>query len=853
MQLLLHFRFSNNHRILPQVSAIDAPAYYRNSFITRQQQHMKNLAALLMLCCCALMAHAQNNFKITGKLTDEQDTPVELANVVLKTAADTAVVGLVYSEANGAYAFEGLAAQTYVLEITYVGFEKWTSEPIKINQNTPVVQMPVIKLRQSAALLKEATVTAKAQYIERKIDRTVVNVDALIANAGSSALEALERSPGISLDPNGTLKLKGRAGVLVFIDDKPTYLSGTELENYLRSIPASNIKQIEIMTNPPAKYEAAGNAGVINIITKRNKLPGFNGNAVLNFTRGQYSRSNNSLNLNINRQKFSLYTNLNAGIRNSFQDLNINRYYKNPDLTPSSSFSQNSYIQPSSHTVNAKIGLDYYLSDKTTLGVVVKGLLNPGEVDTDNFAAVLNPQQDTLQTIIADNKQKNRFSNGTYNINLRHNLDSLGSNIIIDADYVTYSSDNDQVFKNYLYDSNGSLTYSDLINGSLPSSIAIYAAKADYTKPLKGNSKFEAGWKSAFTKTDNEAAYTNTVENITTIDYDLSNRFLYDEWIHAAYVNYAKSFGKIEFQLGLRAETTRLKGNQLGNAERPGSKFSRSYTNVFPTFFASWHLDSLDRNVLTFSYGKRIDRPFFQDLNPFISPLDKFTFYSGNPDLLPTYSNNLSLSHSFKGFINTTLNYSKTIDGINETLEIADGIYYSRPGNIANSEAISLSLDATISVAKWYNIMLYAEAGYLSYESQLYTEQLNSGGDYQYISLNNSLQLGKGWSAEVRGDYQSNIVSAQLLIKSWGTLNMAVAKKILKDAGSLKLSANDLLYTRRSDGIINNLRLTDADWNSDLDSRNVSLTFSYRFGKTGNNRPKHTGSGSESEQNRVKG
>lgn len=813
---------------------------------------MKIFPALLILCLNALLVQGQSGFQLTGKLTDEQNAPIELATVVLKTAADTAIVGMAYSEANGAYRFDGLAENTYQLEISYVGFEKFVSGPIKLNQNTSAVQMPLIKLKQSAALLKEATVTAKVPYIQRKIDRTVVNVDALIANAGSSALEALERSPGISIDPNGEIKLKGRAGVQVFIDDKPTYLSGSELENYLRAIPADNIKQIEIMTNPPAKYEAAGNAGVINIVMKRNKRQGFNGNMTLGFTQGQYSRSNNSLNLNINRKKFSIYTNLNAGVRNSFQDLNINRYYKNPDLTPASSFAQNSYIEPSSSSVNAILGVDYYLSDRTTLGVVVKGLVNPGKVNTDNFAAVLNPQQDTLQTIVADNRQESRFSNGTYNINLRHNLDSLGSNIIVDADYVTYASDNDQVFKNYLYNSSRSLEYSDLIQGQLPSNITIYAAKADYTKPLGAGSRFEAGWKSAFTKTDNEAVYTNTVDGVTAIDYNLSNRFLYDEWIHAAYLNYARTFGKIELQLGLRAETTSLKGNQLGNTEQPGSKFSRTYTKLFPTFFASWHLDSLDHNVLTFSYGKRIDRPFFQQLNPFISPLDKFTFYSGNPDLLPTYSNNFSLSHSFKGFLNTSLNYSKTLDGINETLEIVEGIYYSRPGNIASSEAISLSVDATIPIAKWYTLIVYAEAGRLSYQSELYTEQLNSAGNYQYISLNNSLQLGKGWSLEVRGDYQSDIVAAQLLIKSWGTLNMAVAKKILKDAGTLKLSANDLLYTRRSDGIINNLRLTDADWNSDLDSRNVTLTFSYRFGKTENNRRRHTGSGSESEQNRVR-
>ncbi len=776
-----------------------------------------------------------------------------MATVVLFAEGETKMTQAGYTEADGGFSFAGLPANKYWLEVSFVGFAKYTGQPVAVGGTQKLVQLPPIQLQTDEAQLSAVTVTARKPYIERLADRTIVNPEALISNAGSSALEALEKAPGVQVMEGGDVRLKGRSGVAVFIDDKPTYLSGTELESYLRSISASSIKQIELMPNPPAKYEAAGIAGVINIVTKRNRAPGFNGNASLAYVQGKYSRSNNSLNLNLNRQKFGLFLNLGVGHRNFYQDLNIFRSYLGMDGSPSSDFAQNSYIVPKSQSLNAKLGLDFYLNDKTTLGLVVKGLTNPNGRQTDNTAFVRRPDGFLLNTVLADNAIDGSFRNGTYNLNLRHQFDSTGSNIVVDADYVTYHSDADQFFQNFVFDPNDFLSYADTIRGGLPSTITISAAKADYTKPFSNGLKMEAGLKSAFTKTDNEAAYTKTLDGLTSVNYDLSNRFLYDEWIHAAYLNFSKSFGRLDLQVGLRVEHTSLEGTQLGNEIKPGSKFSRNYTEPFPTFYANWRLDSLAKNTLSFSYGRRIDRPFFQDLNPFVSPLDRFTFYTGNPNLLPTFSHNLSLTHSFKGIVNTTLSYSKTLDGISETLEIVDEIYFSRPGNIATSQSIGLSVEATLNPFKWWTMMLYTAGEQARFTSDLYTQRLDTTGYNGYASMTNSFQLGKGWAAEVRGEYQTNQVSSQLLILSFGTLNMAVSKKVLKDTGTLKLAAQDMLHTRRGSGVINNLERTYADWNSKYDSRVVVLSFSYRFGKAGKQRQRHTGSGSESEQQRVKG
>ncbi|MBK7697081.1 MAG: outer membrane beta-barrel protein [Saprospiraceae bacterium] len=664
---------------------------------------------------------AQSNYSIQGKIIDADYKPIDLATVSLSEEQADSIFTSDYTDLDGSFELSKVPEGRYILQVFLRGYEPLSRNLIIAGQQQQI-NIDDIVLMSDLHLLEQVTVTAKIPFVERKIDRMVVNTDAILAAASLNVLEILELAPGVTLDQNESIRLKGRSGVAVFIDNKPSYLSGQELANYLKSLPASTIKQIEIMTNPSAKYEAAGNSGVINIITKRTKVLGFHGNTVLSVQQGQYTRSNNSLNLNLNQHKISVYANINGGIRNSFQDLNINRFYRNDLNIPTSSFAQNSFIVKDGQSANAKIGFDYYVTNNTTVGVSARGLLNPTGDHTNNVAYVPDDQFALINRVVPDNTTESNFENATFNLYFNKQLDTFGTTLTMDADYVTYHSVSEQLFKNYLYNANGILGYQDQINGRIPSDINIYAFKIDFTKPLNKVSKFEMGVKSAFTETDNEAIYTNTIANLTVPDYDLSNRFLYMEWIHAAYLNYSRNFNRIEMQFGLRAETTHLKGNQLGNVEKEDTSFTRTYTNLFPTFYASWQADASGRHIWGLSFGRRIDRPFFQDLNPFISPLDKFTFYSGNPNLLPTYSANFSLSYSFNNFINTSLNYSITTDGINETLEIKDSIYYSRPGNISTNDAVSLSLDASKSICKWYRMNLYLELGHQIYKSDLYSQ-----------------------------------------------------------------------------------------------------------------------------------
>jgi hypothetical protein len=807
-----------------------------------------NYVFMLLLSLSVAGASAQSGITISGSIQDDNGNGIDLAQVALMNRVDSSFTKAAYTDLDGSFELTNVLEGEYFFQARMLGFDM---KEVLITVGTTNMQLDPMTLKPAANQIETATVEASVPFVERLVDRIVINPEALVSSAGSDALDIIEQAPGIQINNDGTLLLKGRAGAAVYINDKPSYLSGNELENYLRSLPAGSIKKIEIMENPPAHYDAAGSAGIINIELKRNTLKGMFGNLSLGFRKGQYNNSHNSLNINFNKNKLSLYANASGGFYENFQDLNINRFYITDEGIPESSFRQNSYIARSGEYLNLRFGADYFISDKTSFGASFATNTSPSENNTFNTSLIAQPDGQITQRVVADNHEDDSFENQLYSVYFAHDIDTLGQKISLDMDYVQYESGSGQEFENSLYNESDSLFFSDQIHGDIPSIISIYAAKADYSKPLGEKSNFEAGVKSAFTETDNEAIYSTTVDGVTEPDFGLSNQFLYDEWIHAAYLNFNTSFEKVDVQVGLRGEATTLEGHQLGNEEQPDSSFTRSYQNLFPTVYTTFRVDSAQKHILAFSYSRRINRPYFMSLNPFISPLDKFTFYSGNPNLLPTFSNNYSFTYTWNHMLNASISYSQTADGINETLEIRDGIYYSRPGNIADNTSFTFSLDGSIPFSDWYSLNFYAAHTYQTFDGPLYDTQLSSSGAYQYAQMTNSFSLGNGLKVQLQANYRSDMVYSQLILKSTGGISAGVQKSIFDGKGNIKVNVSDILYTQRGSGIINNLTLTDADWNSLRDTRRVSLGFSWNFG-TATGKKKHQSSGSESEQQRVR-
>ena len=815
---------------------------------------MKKMMSLMVIISLALIGHAQTNKgKITGHVIDGSEKTIAAATITLLKAKDSSVAKMSAANKEGDFEFDGTAEGKYLVAVSAVGHKKAFSDAFEINEANQVVALKTIELVPTSKDLTGVTVTARKPLIEQHIDRTVVNVEAAVSNVGATALEVLEKSPGITVDKDGSISLKGKQGVQVYIDGKPSYLSGADLVNLLKNMNANQLEQIEIMTNPPAKYDAAGNSGIINLKTKKNKAKGFNGSLTAGYSQGVYWRTNESLNLNYRNGKYNAFLNYSFNKNNSFQELTIHRTYKDTDgKTVKAMFDQVAFMPRNNINNSLKFGMDFFVDKKTTVGFVASGFLNP-ENEYNYNTSYLKDANGLVDSIVkSTSTNHNKWKNGSVNLNFRRQFDSTGRELTADIDYSKYSSNNNQYFVNASYEPDWLKKGQTDLKSILPVDINIYSAKLDYTHPLKKEAKLEAGLKSSYVNTDNAANYFNVLGGTDVVDYDKTNRFQYKENVNAAYINYNRQFKKIGVQAGLRFENTNYKGHQLGNDQRPGadSSFSKSYNNLFPTVFISYNAGKNSQFGL--SVGRRIDRPAYQDLNPFLFFLDNYTYQAGNPYLKPQYTNNIELSHTFKGFLNTTVNYSRTRNFFTETFEQKDYATIVRQGNIGQRQNAGISMSAQVKISKWWSTNLYGNYNYNFFKGELYGEMLKVSGSNVLFNVNNQFSFGKGWSAELSGWYRTKGIEGQILIMPMGQASAGVSKQVLKGKGSVRVNIRDIFYTNAAKGTIN-FQSTEANFRNTRDSRVAGISFTYRFGKPlkgpQNNRKK---GGADDEQNRVK-
>jgi iron complex outermembrane receptor protein len=437
-------------------------------------------------------------YKVKGKVSSISKLNIEAATVSILKSSDSSIVKTSLTDASGTFIFENLAKGNYLVSVSASGHVTSFSKTIIVDQNQGELSLPEFHLALASKEMEGIVVMGKKPFIEQKIDKMVVNVDALISNAGATALEVLEKSPGVTIDKDGVISLKGKQQVMVMMDGRPTYLSPNDVANLLRSMPASSIDQIEIMTNPSAKYDAAGNSGVINIKTKKNKQKGFNGSVTLNYGQGQYWRTNNNFNINYRTGKFNIFANGGYSKWNGFQNLDIERNFKDQstgDLT--AILESQSRMRNSSDNYALKLGADYYLSNKTTLGIVSSGFLNPEEFSSQNTSYLKNQFAVTDSIVTAESLNTNRWKNGSLNLNLRHQFDSTGKELTVDLDYVTYKASSQQQFINTTFSNKWVPQSQEELRGDLPVNIDIYSIKMDYTQNI-GKIKMETGIKSSY-------------------------------------------------------------------------------------------------------------------------------------------------------------------------------------------------------------------------------------------------------------------------------------------------------------------------------------------------------------------
>jgi len=788
--------------------------------------------------------------KISGSVLDEAKKPLDGATVILLIAKDSTVVGTQLAGKDGNFDFQNLKDNTYLVKATYIGYKNFLSGNVVVSQQK-AVNLPALILSPAGKTLNGVTVSAQKSYIQQKIDRTVVNVGALASNAGANALEVLEKTPGVQVDADGNITFKGKSGVMVMIDDKPTYLSAANLATYLRSLPSTALDQIELMENPPAKYDAAGNAGVINIKTKKNTIRGFNAVVSADYAQGFYGRHDESINMNYRINKVNLFANLSYNEQKTHRRLEIDRNYFDASGITTSSLADISYFRPTNKNANIKAGMDYFLSPKTTWGIVFTGDISSSH-DSSPVYSLLYGQNGGLDSSITTlNSSKNKFNSKGVNLNYTHKFDSTGRSFNFDLDYIRDVAGSNQMFVNNTFLPDNTLINSKTLRDDLPAVINIYSAKADYSHPLKGKAKLEAGIKSSYVNTDNAANYYNVVDNVSTVDDSKTNRFLYKENINAAYVNFNKNFGRFSLQTGLRVENTNGNGHQLGNAEKADSSFINHYTNLFPTAYFSYNLDTAGHKVLVLSYGRRIGRPNYGSLNPFTFFVDEFTYFSGNPFLRSQFTDNYRLAYSYRSLFTVAAAYNHTTDVQGETIHRSGSVFISTQGNIGQQKTLDLSVNTSFQPAKWWSVNLYAEVYKNTYQGAFYTGYLNQSQVTFSGNGNNQFTLSKTWSAEISGFYDSGGTYGQFVTLPKGMLNAAVQKKIFNNKGSIKLNMRDILHTFSPSGSITNIVGAHASFHNTLDTQVATLAFTYSFGKQTNTPQKRETGGADSEQGRA--
>lgn len=806
-----------------------------------------SLVAAMLLTTSSLWAQNTNRGKVSGSVLDEKNEPFPFVNVLLVKAADSTLAKGITTDTDGKFLIEQVETGRYLTLVSMVGYQKVYSQPFVVNKEE--VQLSPVKLTTTVELLNEVTVVAKKPFIEQQIDRTVVNVENSIVSAGATALEVLERSPGVVVDQqNDRLQLRGKDGLVVQIDGKQTFLSQQELMNLLRNTPSDNIEKIELITNPSAKYDAVGNSGIINIVFKRNKNFGTNGNVTLGgATYNGFYRANSSLSLNHRQGKISSFGNLSVFKGNGFNSTEI--YRKIPYEGNLTIFDQKSERNWQAENYSLRAGLDYNLTEKTTLGILASAFLNDWELPNGiSNNRILNGNQQLQQTYKTITTGGQHMSNLTGNINMKHKFDDKGKELTFDADYVQYDGKSTNQLDTRYFSPSGDLMGSpDLLRNHMPSAIKIGVAKMDYVQTL-GKGKFETGIKSSFVASDNNMTFEIKVDDWIK-DPTRSNQFKYTENINAAYVNYGgKLDNKTQYQVGVRAEHT----HSIGNSVTLNEVRDRNYLNLFPSLFVSRQLDS--SNVLNVSYSRRIDRPDYQSLNPFEFYLDPYTFQRGNPNLKPQFTHSIQLTHVYKSFINTSISYSRIKDLIVNEIPVqiaSENKTYVTNANLDNQDNVNVTISAPIPVTKWLTTQINLTGTYNHYKAYYLDELLDIEQFAWNTFINNQVKLPKDWSAEVSGWYNSKNVYGLFVAKPMGMINAGIQKSIMDKKGSIRVNVNDIFWTNKFRASTN-YKDMDFSLRSIWPSRQFRVTFTYRFGNQNVKGARQRNTGADDLQQRVK-
>ena len=800
---------------------------------------------LLLLAFVSTQLSAQTSIK--GTLQDESSSPIMFSNVVLYASSDSSLVKVESSDVDGKFLFNNIPSATYYVVSSFIGYDDLRSADFTLGDSS--IDLGVLKMTASSVQLETAVVKASRALVEVKPDRTVFNVEGTINSAGDDALGLLRKAPGVMVDNNNNISVLSRTGVLIYVDGKRLPLTGDDLTAYLNSLPAEQIDRMDIITNPGAKYEAQGNAGIIDIRLKRDKSHGMNGSISGSLSQGQFFKGNISSFGNYRNKRLNSFGSIGYNGGKSFNRmLFINN--QNSLRTNDSNYSENL-----TDGINYRWGTDFFFGKHHTVGFLLAGQNSEAKDSSENIIEISKLSNITnIDSILFANSASDQSRKQTI-YNLNYIFDNREYSINFDLDYGRYRNDISYVQPNRYFESDRKTLLTEILTEyDTPVDINIYTGKVDFETNLAGG-RISLGSKVSKVDTDNTFLFYDVIDGQRVRNDRRSNIFYYDENVYAGYVSYQKPVNeKLNLLAGLRVETTDATGDLVTFLpELQEDPVDLNYTDLFPTAGLTYNLAY--NKTISLNYGRRINRPDYNVLNPFIVQLSELSFLKGNESLRPERVNNIELGYTLNFRYNFKLSYSRTTDQI--TRLIAPDDVDPRAGintwaNLSEQTIYSFNLSAPFSVNKWWSVYLNLNAGYLNNQADYGDGAIVDVQAFTYTNYQqHTFTLPRGFVGEISGWYAGpGVWGGVFEFDSSYSLNFGLQKRFFNNLMNVKLSANDVTYQSKWTGKSNFDGLEGVGSGS-WDSRRVSLSVSYNFGNS-NVKSRRRSTGIEDESKRVK-
>lgn len=780
---------------------------------------------------------------ISGRIIDTYDYGVAFANVLLLNSEDSSFVKGAVTDEDGYYALANITPGGYVIESYMIGFSKSYSDLIQLEPGANVKVNPII-LAEESQELEEVVIKADKPLYEMEMGKMVVNVPSSITSAGQSVIDVLEKSPGVFVNrQNNTLALNGKGGVIVLMNGKRSRMPIDAVYQMLEGLNAGDIEKIEIMSVPPAKYDADGDAGFINIVMKRSEEMGTNGSVMASAGYASGPRAATSINLSQQARKLSFYGNYSFNYVDQKQELNMYR----DATTDTENISSGSEAErdPNRMTHNFQFGMDYYISDKTVIGGLVSGYNNRWNMNSITNAT-FDYSESPDSTVLININETNHWRHLMGNLNLQHTF-KKGEMLNINLDYLTYGNSNPTSYENRYYDDRQTLIreVNNRITKETP--IDIWVGKVDYSMNLAEKVSMETGVKGTFTKLINDIIFEEQVGENWVIGEEFSNYADLSENILASFATIMIKFNeKTSLNAGLRYEHT----TTVLNTEEEAGVVDREYGDFFPTLFFSRKIN--DNNLLQFSYGRRITRPSYNELAPFVLFMDPYTYTAGNANLLPTYTHSIRGDYSYKNFI-FSLQYSHDNNVIFRFQPVYDtetNVMVLQTDNVDRRETLSTTITLPFHVTDWWEMQNNLSGNWQRIATRMEQGMYVRDQSGFQINTTQTFRLPRKFTIELSGFYISPSINGYFNWLSRGFVNLGIQKEFNND-GALRFACNDIFETSQMRWDSANETNFSFHGNIKFEKRIFTITYTQKFGNTKIKGVRKRSVGSAEEKRRV--